>query len=61
MTYFPDKKYNGICHVRPHAKNASDTYDLPVSDILTGANKHTKQCFWLNNTYIRYLVTSGNV
>jgi DNA mismatch repair protein MutH len=57
MTYFPDKKDNGICHVRPHAKNAEDTYDLPISDVLTGARKHTKQCFWLNNTYISYIVS----
>lgn len=58
MTYFPDKKDNGICHVRPHAKNADDTYDLPVRDLLTGVMKHTKQCFWLNNTYISYVVSN---
>lgn len=56
MTYFPDKKHNGICHVRPHAKNADDTYDLPVRDVLTGAMKHTKQCFWINNTYVSFIL-----
>lgn len=35
-----------IAHVRPHARNAMDTYPTPQ-----GGNE-TKKCFWLNNTFI---------
>lgn len=43
---FPKAAKNPVSHVRPHAKNAQDTYDLP------DGRKYPKQCFWLNNTYI---------
>ncbi len=52
-TNFPNKSFNSVSHVRPHAKNAADTYPLPIEDRLTKANKYTKHCFWLNNTYVR--------
>jgi len=52
-TNFPDKSFNSVSHVRPHAKNAADTYPLPTKDKLTNANEYTKHCFWLNNTYVR--------
>jgi DNA mismatch repair protein MutH len=52
-TNFPNKDYNSVAHVRPHAKNAKDTYPLPVRDKLTNLNEYTKHCFWLNNSYIR--------
>ena len=52
-TYFPKKTENRISHVRPHAKNAADTYDLPVADKLTGLTAFTKHCFWLNASYVR--------
>lgn len=52
-TNFPNKKFNSVSHVRPHATNAADTYPLPTKDKLTKANEYTKQCFWLNNTYVR--------
>jgi hypothetical protein len=52
-TYFPKKSENRISDVRPHAKNAADTYILPVSDKLTGMNEYTKHCFWLNASYIK--------
>lgn len=52
-TYFPKKKGNRISHVRPHAQNAADTYDLPVADKLTGLKAYTKHCFWLNASYVR--------
>jgi len=52
-TYFPKKTENRISHVRPHAKNADDTYDLPVADKLTGLAEFTKHCFWLNAKYVR--------
>lgn len=42
----PSKNENQVCHVRPHGANAQDTYELPDGRNLT------KQCFWLNNSYI---------
>jgi len=53
LTNFPNKGFNRISHVRPHAKDASDTYLLPTKDKLTKENEYTKHCFWLNNTYVR--------
>lgn len=52
-TNFPNKKFNSVSHVRPHARNALDTFPLPVKDNITGEIKYTKHCFWLNNTYVR--------
>ena len=52
-TYFPKKTENKISHVRPHARNAADTYLLPVEDKLTGLTEYTKHCFWLNASYVR--------
>ncbi len=52
-TYFPKKTENRISHVRPHAKNAADTYELPVADKLTGLTEYTKHCFWLNASYVK--------
>lgn len=43
---FPKVSENPVCHVRPHARNAQDTYELP------DGRKYPKQCFWLNNSYI---------
>lgn len=43
---FPNASENKVCHVRPHGKNALDTYPLP------NGKEYTKQCFWLNNSYI---------
>ncbi len=42
----PKASENRVCHVRPHAQNAMDTYELP------DGRQYPKQCFWLNNTYI---------
>lgn len=42
----PSASENPVCHVRPHGKNAADTYELP------DGRQFTKQCFWLNNNYI---------
>ncbi len=42
----PKASENPVCHVRPHAKNANDTYELP------DGRQYPKQCFWLNNSYI---------
>ena len=52
-TNFPSKKFSKVSHVRPHAKNAADTYPLPTKDKVTNFTEYTKQCFWLNNTYVR--------
>lgn len=53
FTNFPSKKFSTISHVRPHATNALDTYELPKKDKLTKQNEYTKHCFWLNNTYVK--------
>jgi DNA mismatch repair protein MutH len=53
LTYFPGKAFSKVAHVRPHATNADHTNPLPVPDKLTGLTAYTKQCFWLNNSYIR--------
>lgn len=42
----PSKSESYVCHVRPHGANSKDVYELPDGKYLT------KQCFWLNNTYI---------
>lgn len=42
----PNASENSVCHVRPHAQNAKDTYELP------DGREYPKQCFWLNNSYI---------
>jgi DNA mismatch repair protein MutH len=60
LTNFPSTKFNSIAHVRPHAKNAADTYPLPIVDKLTGLTKYTKHSFWLNNKYIRDKIYSRN-
>lgn len=52
-TNFPNKSFNSVSHVRPHATNIADTYPLPKKDKLTKAKEYTKHCFWLNNNYVR--------
>lgn len=42
----PKASENPVCHVRPHARDSHDTYELP------DGRSFPKQCFWLNNTYI---------
>lgn len=56
FTFFPDTKFNGYMHVRPHGKNKQDMYDLPISDVLTGRNKHLKHAFWFNSSYIKKII-----
>lgn len=51
-TNFPGMAENKVCHVRPHAINANDTYELPIADKLTGTTNYTKHCFWINNKYL---------
>jgi DNA mismatch repair protein MutH len=52
-TFFSKPSENKVSHVRPHAKNAFDTYDLPFVDNLTKVKRYTKHCFWLNKEYVR--------
>lgn len=52
-TYFPKKTENRISHVRPHARNSDDTYELPIADKLTRLTEFTKHCFWLNASYVK--------
>lgn len=51
-TNFSGMRDNPICHVRPHARDSRDVYELPVIDKVTGLDKYTKHCFWLNATYL---------
>ncbi|MDO4179026.1 MAG: Sau3AI family type II restriction endonuclease [Phascolarctobacterium sp.] len=43
---FPKQSENRVSHVRPHAQNKQDVYELP------DGRTYPKQCFWLNNSYI---------
>lgn len=58
--YFPKETEgrggNGVCHIRPHGRIASDTFALPVPDKLTGRTTYTKQCFWFNKQFIKQLI-----
>lgn len=42
----PKQTESPVAHVRPHGRNAADKLPLPDGRMMT------KQCFWLNNTYI---------
>lgn len=42
----PKASESAVAHVRPHGKNAEDKLRLPDGRMMT------KQCFWLNNSYI---------
>lgn len=51
----PSKKESYVMHVRPHARDRDDAYELPEGNYLT------KQCFWLNREYlIRIISNNGN-
>lgn len=43
----PGQCENRVAHVRPHGRDSEDKLPLPDGRMMT------KQCFWLNNTYIR--------
>ena len=51
----PKKSENPVAHVRPHGKDGSDKLPLPDGRMMT------KQCFWLNNTYIRAQIEKSAV
>ena len=42
----PKQSESMVAHVRPHSKNGSDKLPLPDGRMMT------KQCFWLNRTYV---------
>lgn len=44
---FPKSSESRVAHVRPHARDKNDTDELPDGRMMP------KQCFWLNNTYIK--------
>ena len=46
----PKQSENRVAHVRPHGRDSNDTYPLP------DGRRMTKQCFWLNRTYIESVV-----
>ena len=49
----PKQSESYVAHVRPHGKNAADTLPLPDGRMMT------KQCFWLNNSYIAAQISEG--
>lgn len=51
----PKKTENLVAHVRPHGIDASDKLPLPDGRMMT------KQCFWLNNTYIAEQIRKGRL
>jgi DNA mismatch repair endonuclease MutH len=42
----PKSTENSVAHVRPHGKDSNDKLPLPDGRMMT------KQCFWLNRTYV---------
>ncbi|MGH0486216.1 Sau3AI family type II restriction endonuclease [Bacillus mycoides] len=42
----PKINFNGVAHIRPKARNGADKVTLPNGQHIT------KQCYWLNNSYI---------
>jgi len=48
----PKKTESEVCHVRPHGKDASKVFPLPVKDKQLEVMEYSKQCFWLNSSYI---------
>lgn len=48
----PSQKENNVMHVRPHAQDKDDTYELPDGGELT------KQCFWFNRKYIMRIINN---
>ena len=56
FTNLPGMSFNGICHVRPHGRDSRDTDRLPVIEKTLHVSEYTKQCFWINNTYILQVI-----
>ncbi|GEL76489.1 Sau3AI family type II restriction endonuclease [Tenuibacillus multivorans] len=47
---FPNKDFNGVAHVRPKGRDGTDKVRLPDGQMVT------KQCYWLNNSFIASLI-----
>lgn len=50
----PKPGYNGLCHIRPKARDGKDKTSLPDGRLIT------KQAFWLDNSYIAEICKSLN-
>lgn len=50
---FPKMSDNSVCHVRPHGKDSTETYPLPIEDKILKLEEYSKQCFWFKNTYVK--------
>jgi len=50
----PKSKFNGVSHIRPKGKDGSDKVILPDGQQIT------KQCYWLNNTYIASVIGNSS-
>lgn len=50
---FPRKSQSRVAHVRPHAKDKTDTIEGP------DGKQHLKKCFWLNWDYITQVALDG--
>lgn len=46
----PKSTENQVAHIRPKARNASDTVQLPDGQYIT------KQAYWLNRNYIAKII-----
>jgi len=51
---FPKSSDNRIAHVRPHARDREDVDELPDGTM-------TKQCFWLNRTYVMEILKEAGL
>lgn len=52
LNNLPGITESAVLHVRPHARDGNDTYELPDGRQLT------KQSFWLNNNYVSKIIKS---
>ena len=50
----PKATESNVAHVRPHAKDANDTYPLPDGRVMP------KQSFWFNSSYLERIVGCSN-
>lgn len=53
LNNLPKMSENLVCHVRPHGKDSTETYPLPIEDSILGVKEYSKQSFWLKNTYLK--------
>ena len=53
LNYFPKSSENKVCHVRPHGSDSTETFPLPIKDKKLNVTDYSKQCFWINKTYVR--------